>query len=174
MKIEGKIKYINLEGISEYYISEYGEVYSFKDKSSVKKLSQFIDNVGYKQVILYNDDGKRTYFRVHRLVGMFFLFETFEKGKVLNHKDGNKLNNNYKNLEWVTASENTKHAYKMNLYKSRKCKVRAVHKISGVTLDFDSIRKCGETLSLNRKTITSILKGEKKNNNYEYEFYYID
>ena len=96
MKIDGKIKYINLEGISEYYISEYGEVYSFKDKSSVKKLSQFIDNVGYKQVILYNDDGKRTYFRVHRLVGMFFLFETFEKGKVLNHKDGNKLNNNYK------------------------------------------------------------------------------
>ena len=29
----------------------------------------------------------------------------------INHKDGNKLNNDLNNLEWATISENTKHAY---------------------------------------------------------------
>lgn len=170
-----KMKYIRLDGFTDYFVSENGEVYSFKNKQNEpKKLSQFVDNVGYKQVILYNDEGKRKYFRVHRLVGLFFLFEDYKEGLVLNHIDGNKLNNNYKNLEWVTVSRNTQHGYDTNLYKSRKCKIRVVHKTTKEELIFPSIRDCANKLSLNRKTITSILKGNKKNNNYDYEFYYVE
>lgn len=170
----GELRLIEIDNISDYYISEYGEVYSNKS-GSYKKLSQFVDNLGYKQVILYDDNSKRKYFRVHRLVGMFFLFEDNTKDKILNHIDGNKLNNNVVNLEWTTNSQNTKHAYDNNLYKSRTmCKIKVIHKISGEELVFKSIRDCAQQLSLNRKTITSILKGEKKTNNYDYEFYYID
>ena len=169
----GELRLIDLENISNYYISEHGEVYSLKS-GDYKKLSQFIDNLGYKQVILYNDFGKRKYYRVHRLVGMFFLFEDNTKDKMINHIDGNKLNNNITNLEWVTNSQNTKHAYDNNLYKSRICKIKAVHKISGKERVYKSIRECATELSLNRKTITAILKGEKKTNNYDYEFYYVD
>lgn len=37
----------------------------------------------------------------------------------MNHKDGNKLNNNIKNLEWVTASENQLHSYKNGLQRKK-------------------------------------------------------
>lgn len=50
-------------------------------------------------------------FFVHRLVAKAFCDGYFE-GAVVNHKDFNKHNNASVNLEWVTASENQKHAYR--------------------------------------------------------------
>lgn len=48
---------------------------------------------------------------VHRLIIKSFIPNTNNK-KTVNHKDGNKLNNNLDNLERVTYSENHKHAFK--------------------------------------------------------------
>lgn len=47
---------------------------------------------------------------VHRLVARFFIPNPFNK-KYVNHKDGNPLNNHWRNLEWVTARENQLHRY---------------------------------------------------------------
>lgn len=46
---------------------------------------------------------------VHRIVAELFLDKVDGKNYV-NHKDLNKLNNDVSNLEWVTKSENSKHA----------------------------------------------------------------
>lgn len=48
---------------------------------------------------------------VHRLVAEAFLGAPSEK-QVVNHKDGNKLNNAVGNLEWVSYSENVNHMYR--------------------------------------------------------------
>jgi hypothetical protein len=53
-------------------------------------------------------------FRINRLVAMTYIPNPDNKPEV-NHKDGNKLNNNVDNLEWVTISENRIHAYKNKL-----------------------------------------------------------
>lgn len=51
---------------------------------------------------------------VHRMVAETFLQNEENKVEV-NHMDGNKLNNNLNNLEWVTRSENHLHAFRTGL-----------------------------------------------------------
>ena len=58
----------------------------------------------------------RHYKFVHRLVALQFIPVESPELLVINHKDGNKLNNNVDNLEWVTSRENTLHAISMNLW----------------------------------------------------------
>ena len=138
------------------------------------KFSKWIDNTGYYQVV-FRIDGKRKYVRVHRLIAETLLPNPDNLPQI-NHIDGNKLNNSLDNLEWVTNAKNTQHGYDNNLYRSRqRChKVRTINKITNEILDFDSIRSCADNLGLNRKTITAILKGAKKTNNYNYNFEYLE
>ena len=54
--------------------------------------------------------GRQKTCEVHRLVATAFIENPFGKSEV-NHKDGDKRNNDVGNLEWVTRSENVKHSY---------------------------------------------------------------
>lgn len=90
-------------------ISNYGRV--------LNKLGDFVlgtlDGFGYK-IIFLGIENKRH--KVHRLVAELFI-QNPENKKVVNHKDGNKLNNHVNNLEWNTHSENNQHAMDTNLNK---------------------------------------------------------
>lgn len=65
---------------------------------------------GYLSVCLCKNNEKR-YFRVHRLVAQAFI-PNLERKPEVNHKNGNRSDNRVENLEWVTRSENEKHAYR--------------------------------------------------------------
>lgn len=69
------------------------------------------NNNGYLMVTL---DGKQL--SVHRLVAMHFLPNPYNYSQV-NHKDGNKLNNHYSNLEWCNPEQNIQHALETGLRK---------------------------------------------------------
>lgn len=71
-------------------------------------LSPKTDRYGYEAVTLFVD-GKSIYKTVHRLVAEVFIPNPENKPTV-NHKDGDKKNNNLPNLEWNTWKENKEHA----------------------------------------------------------------
>ena len=89
----------------EYYlVSVTGCVWSIRRNIQLKPQN----GVHYLQVQL-NKNGKGVTRTIHRLVAESFIHNPDRKPEV-NHKDGNKLNNNTYNLEWVTSSENQQHA----------------------------------------------------------------
>ena len=73
-----------------------------------------ISKTGYCNIELHKD-GKPIMKYVHRLVAEAFVPNPDCKPQV-NHKDGDKLNNHFSNLEWVTASENQRHAIGKGLH----------------------------------------------------------
>lgn len=98
---------------THYYVSDKGNVKTRKEKV----LTPLINNNGYPMINLVKN-GKHQRFSVHRLVAKAFLGEPEDPSLVVNHKDGDKTNNNIENLEYVTSSENTLHAYHNNLCKT--------------------------------------------------------
>lgn len=101
-----------INGYNNYYIYDNGDVLNI---STNKILKGSIGENGYKYYRLSKDNNK-TMFYAHRLVAEHFL-ENPNFLPIVNHKDGNKLNNQLSNLEWVSCSENTKHAHDNNLIK---------------------------------------------------------
>jgi hypothetical protein len=97
---------------TDYDINEQGEIYSHKTN---KTLTGTVYNTGYKMVRLTTKEGKKGY-AVHRLVAETFIPNP-DNLPIVNHKDGNKLNNCVDNLEWVTQSENRVHAIKTEISK---------------------------------------------------------
>lgn len=93
----------------EYLISNTGKVKGLKRN----KILRNQQGIHYLQVQL-NKNGKGKTKTIHRLVAQAFIENPLCKPEV-NHIDGNKLNNNVCNLEWVTSSENQQHACDMGL-----------------------------------------------------------
>lgn len=79
---------------------------------------------GYKKVtVSHRVDGKsftQNYY-VHRLVASLFCpNDNPEELTQVNHKDGDKSNNHYSNIEWVSPSDNMRHSHKRGLNMGRR------------------------------------------------------
>ena len=99
---EGEI-FKDVEGYEGIYtISNYGRLFNTK-----KELKPYLLNNGYYSCILCKD-GNRKNKTIHQLVAKHFV-EGYKEGLVVNHKDLNKTNNHYSNLEWITPKENSIH-----------------------------------------------------------------
>jgi hypothetical protein len=96
----------------KYEINKKGDVRSIKYKHQCK---HFLNHKGYEMVHLYYADKKKKGVSVHRLLLHTFSPIENESSLQVNHKDGNKRNNELNNLEWVTASQNMKHAHDIGL-----------------------------------------------------------
>ena len=112
--VHGRVKKIN--GFDDYYITEFGEVYStrLRGREKIPHLHRVKPkNPGkankYLNIILCRDDGQYTK-SIHRLVAEHFVDGQFE-GAVVNHIDGNNRNNTASNLEWTTVADNVHKSY---------------------------------------------------------------
>jgi hypothetical protein len=86
-----------------YDVSNFGNI---RNNTTGKNLKICIKG-GYYNISLTNNKIYKT-LKVHRLVALAFIKNTENKLEV-NHKDKNKLNNHFTNLEWMTRRENNIH-----------------------------------------------------------------
>lgn len=90
-----------------YQISNYGRYKSFHFKKPKICKPNLVNGYLYARLYL---NKKRERISIHRLVAIHFI-ANHENKPMVNHKDGNKQNNNINNLEWVTSRENINHAW---------------------------------------------------------------
>ena len=103
----------NHEGI--YEVSNTGKVRRTQTGYIQK---QRLNADGYVKVTLTVNSIAKD-FRMHRLVAEAFI-PNEENKETVNHKDGNKTNNNVENLEWCDRHEQMFHAYRLGLKKAAK------------------------------------------------------
>lgn len=91
-----------------YEISTFGNI---RQKNTNELLNPKIQgNVPYKRIILKKYNEKTASFLLHRIVAKEFIYNINEAKTQVNHKNSDKLYNNFFNLEWVTPLENTHHS----------------------------------------------------------------
>ena len=100
-----------IAGTDGWWVSETGCI-----RKGVDVRAQLLTPQGYMKAQVYLDGAYRTV-SVHRIVASTFLSTPSDDQIHVNHIDGNKLNNNSDNLEWVTRSENAQHAVLAGLCK---------------------------------------------------------
>ena len=153
-----------------FSVTEDGRVYS---KRTNKFLVQGTLKTGYKVISskIGGRNGTSVCLRVHRMVAEAFIANPENKEQV-NHKDGDKSNNNVYNLEWVTASENIQHAWDTGLKDSytisgednimSKLTTEQVVRIREVYTPYSSkfgARALSRDFGVNKETILDIVHG---------------
>lgn len=156
---------IGYEG--HYEVSNTGMIRSLPRKMTKGKIIRQSWRGRYLCVDL-SKDGYRKSFSVARLVASAWCPNPHKKPQV-NHKSTIKSNNHYKNLEWVTAKENTQHAIRSGVRKIKRGEdagqakltedqVKQIYELRKAEL---STRELAENFGVSHQTISDILRGKK-------------
>ena len=112
-----------IEGLEgRYAVNTEGEVLSYINKRLVLAGGLGMNNDRTKRTyrtFTYKTSGKQQNLYFHKCVAIAFIPNP-ENKPFVNHRDGNKQNNKVSNLEWVTASENSQHAWSTGLMQPAK------------------------------------------------------
>lgn len=152
-KCECPEKYVELDWLPNYYITENGNVYS---TASNRYLKLCINDNGYYRVYC-----NRNFLYVHRLVAEAYLLPLLAKQIIVNHKNMNKLDNNVDNLEWTTVSQNNQHSKDNNpeQYKHLQKKVARLGKDTEEVIDvFNGIKEASRITNINSGSIVKVCK----------------
>ena len=144
-----------IENLPGYSVTNCGKIYSHISKIYLAQSSQGSD---YKFVIMR---GKS--YRIHRLVAKAFVPNPEpENFNVVNHKNGDKFNNNFDNLEWGDNSYNMFHAYKTGLRKPRKRAILRYTKDGKFVKRYGSVLDASKELKIDDSSICKVCSGRTK------------
>lgn len=170
----------DIKGYEGYYqVSNLGRARSldrividkrgFEKKCSGRILKPALYSNGYEFVRFYPKKFNQFTWSIHRIVMNTFKPNVNGENLEVNHKDGNKRNNNLDNLEWVTKSENTIHAITNKLRKKAYTQrpVTITNVTTGEMIEFENAKLACEFFQKNRGWITDTSRA--KGCNFEYK-----
>jgi hypothetical protein len=139
-----------------YTIYPDGEV---QNANTGRFLKPCDNDKGYLKVYLMVNGKKRSKY-IHRLVAEIYCKKPRKaKCDQVNHIDGNKSNNHYSNLEFVTNSENQLHCYKLGLKPNAKFNKEEVKSIRRKHKNGQTIKSIAEEYKVLHGTISNIING---------------
>lgn len=158
-----------IENLENFSISEEGSV---RNDSTGKVLKSCKHPKGYLLLTIRPNGkfGKSKSLRLHREVAKAFVANPENKPEV-NHKDSNKTNNHYTNLEWVLPKENIAHSIKNETFVFRSTgEENSQHKLTDVQVVFIrenysriGPRELGRMLGVSHVHVIHINNGTKRN-----------
>ena len=157
-------KWKQINGYEKYKCSNDGEVVNVLTGKMLK--SSFGSN-GYLKVSLSKNGFVKTY-AVHRLVAAIFV-DGDDNGLQVNHINGNKTDNRFENLEFVTPKRNTKHAIEIGTFNNSgqnngmsKLKDEDIPKIRELLASGEHTQKeIAEMFGVKKNAISEIKLGKK-------------
>jgi hypothetical protein len=168
---------VEVNGYPEYYVTNDGRIFS--TKRGKKKWMKLRERNGYVSVKLSSDNKRKNFF-VHRLVAEHFIEdkpENYQEMQV-NHIDGVRNNNHISNLEYVTASQNTKHSYEKlgrkaseNVSAHSKKSVKIYHESNPKKiLKFPSVISAARYIGSSDKGIAKKIRDGRKINGWVFNY----
>ena len=161
---------IQLKNCNDYFITNYGRLYSNITNTYLKGN---IHRNGYLYIVI-RINNKNVTVKPHRLVAEYFISNP-NNYKCVNHKDENKLNNHYTNLEWCNHSYNNSYGSRLNRVRKNTGTTIDVYKNGQYVCTENSINDCIKKYHIGPNNILDQLRGIRKRwykNNSEYSFAY--
>jgi hypothetical protein len=137
----------------KYYVSNLGR---FKNSYGIIMDNYKTNENGYIRVYIH----KKT-FALHRLVAITFL-ENPENKETVNHKDGNKINNNVNNLEFATNKEQQIHKFEIGLGNNFTRKVKQYDLNMNLIKIHNSIADAGRNVGVHKNNIWGVINNLRK------------
>ena len=137
-------------------INQFGHKTNYNRVFSGKILKPRTQNSGYLLIWLSKNGISKPYL-MHRLIALEFIPNT-QNYLCVNHKDGDKLNNQVDNLEWCNHSENLKHAYRVLKQKRNSKPVKCVE----LNQIFPSMAEAAKKFNMSKSSIYHVLVGRNK------------
>ena len=131
-------------------VSNKGNVVSCK-RGAGYPLKVSYSNRGY-QMVAAGHNGLPQY--IHRLVADTWIPNP-NQHKEINHINGDKDDNRVENLEWVTHSQNVRHAYRTGLNETTPVRIVETGEV------FESQTECARRIGCHRSAISNCLAGRQ-------------
>lgn len=162
---------IEIKKYPNYLVSKEGDIIN---KKTNRKLKFGINKYGYAIISLYHNKIAKT-INLHRIVAENYINNINNKSQV-NHINGIKTDNRVSNLEWVSCSENLKHAFKnglkshnqLNLTNRRLSRIKLVLNTQ-TGIFYESATEAAKSINMSPSNLIQKLLGKRPNyTNFKY------